>query len=697
MAIDKCWSHSYNYSMNKLEAQKRIKKLSSQISELRYKYHVLDSPEVEDSVYDSLTRELKVLESEFPELADPNSPVNRVGGKALDKFEKVKHVLQMLSLQDAFSSDDLYAWEKRFTKLIPQNAKVEYFCEIKMDGLAVSLVYEKGVLVRGATRGDGLVGENITENLKTIQSIPLKLNSPFPDLLEVRGEALMSRKVWENLNERNRKENKPLFANTRNAAAGSLRQLDPQLAASRNLDFRAWDIARYEEDRGGYKFSAHSEKHEELRRLGFIMDAPEKRCNNLEEVLRFIKDFEKKRDAFPFGTDGIVVCVNNEELQRKLGVVGKAPRYTIAYKYPAEKATTIVKSISINVGRTGVLTPVAHFEPTFVAGSTISKATLHNMDQIERLGLKIGDTVVIQKAGDVIPEVVEVLVKLRNGKEKSFKMPDRCPECGAPVEPRGTGKLVKGVTKLVDAREGSVAFYCVNQNCPAKNMRAMQHFVNVLEIYEIGPKVLDRFKDEDLITDAADIFSLKKEDIQGLERFGEKSAENIVKSINDHKKVSLARFIYALGILHVGEQTAEDLAVHFGVLENLIVASEEEINGISNIGPVVSKSVYSYFHTKENLKYIEKLLKNGVVITKQEKLIGGKLTGKTFVVTGTLSEFSRDEAKARIKSLGGHVAESVSKNTDYVVAGENPGSKLDKANKLSIPVLDEAGFIKILE
>ncbi len=683
--------------MNKLEAQKRIKKLSAQINELRYKYHVLDSPEVDDSVYDSLTRELKELESEFPELADPNSPVNRVGGKALDKFEKVKHVLPMLSLQDAFSSDELYAWEKRFTKLIPQNARVEYFCEIKMDGLAVSLIYEKGVLVRGATRGDGLVGENITENLKTIQSIPLKLNSPYPDLLEVRGEALMSRKVWKDLNERNKKENRPLFANTRNAAAGSLRQLDPQLAASRNLDFRAWDIARYEEGKLGKKFNAHSEKHEELRRLGFIMDAPEKRCSNLEEVLRFIKDFEKKREAFPFGTDGIVVCVNNEELQRKLGVVGKAPRYTIAYKYPAEKATTILKSISVNVGRTGVLTPVAHFEPTFVAGSTVSKATLHNMDQIERLGLKIGDTVVIQKAGDVIPEVVEVLVKLRNGKEKDFKMPERCPECGAPVEPRRTGKLVKGVTKLVDAREGGVAFYCVNQNCPAKNMRAMQHFVNVLEIYEIGPKVLDRFKDEELISDAADIFSLKKEDIEGLERFGEKSAENIVKSINDHKRVSLARFVYALGILHVGEQTAEDLAAHFGVLENLIVASEEEINGISNIGPVVSKSVFSYFHTKENLKYIDKLLKNGVVITKQEKLIGGKLTGKTFVVTGTLSGYSRDEAKAKIKSLGGHVAESVSKNTDYVVAGENPGSKLEKAKKLSIPVLDEAGFNKILE
>ncbi len=413
--------------------------------------------------------------------------------------------------------------------------------------------------------------------------------------------------------------------------------------------------------------------------MGFKVDRREKVCLNLPEVEKFIDEIEKLRPDFFYGTDGVVVSVDDLSLQERLGVVGKAPRYMAAYKYPAEKATTVIKDIKFNVGRTGVLTPLAMFEPTLVAGSTISKATLHNIDQIKRLDVRVGDTVVIQKAGDVIPEVVEVLPKMRTGKEKAVKVPSICPVCGGGVEQKG------------------VASYCTNPKCPAKNRRFMQHFVSVLDIYEIGPKILDRFQDEGLISDAADLFNLKKDDLQGLERFGEKSAENIIQSIKDHSVLPLPRFIYALGILHVGEQTAEDLAHHFGTLEKLIAASLEEINEIENIGPVVSKSVYDYFRVKENLKFIEKLKRNGVAVEKSAtKRQSGKLTGKTFVITGTLESMGRDEAKQKIKQLGGKMTESVSKQTSYVVVGAEPGSKYEKAQKLGVEILYEKQLLALL-
>lgn len=674
--------------MKKTEAKQRIDKLYKQIAELRYKYHVLDAPEVTDEVYDSLGRELKELEAKYPEFANPNSPLNRVGGVALDKFVKVKHEFRMLSLNDAFSEEELDAWEKRIAKLVPEQ-KLEYFCEVKQDGLAVSLIYEKGKFVRGSTRGDGQIGEDITENLRTINSIPLVLTGKFPEYLEVRGEALMSKEVLKNLNKKNAKEGKPLFANTRNAAAGSLRQLDPKLAASRHLDFIAWDCIQGQGERDKVKgVIKHSEKHQLLRGVGFRVDEHEAVCKNLDEVKKFIKKVEKLREKFDFNTDGIVVSVNNEDLQKELGVVGKAPRYMVAFKYPAEKATTKVLDITVNVGRTGVLTPVAHFEPTLVAGSRVSKATLHNYDQIQRLGLMIGDTVVIQKAGDVIPEIVEVLPKLRSGKEKKFKMPLVCPECHQEIERKEQGGK-NGI---------SVAFYCTNNDCPAKNQRAIEHFVNVFELYTIGPKIITRLKDEGLITDASDIFKLTEADLSGLERFGEKSAANIVSSIEEHKNITLARFIYSLGIMHVGEQTAADLGQHFENLEKLKNASEEEINEIENIGPVVSKSVYDYFHKKDNLHFIAKLLKNGVEIQKQEaRSMKQVLSGKTFVVTGTLESFGRDEVKAKIRALGGKTSESVSKTTDYVVVGENPGSKAEKAEELNIKILNEQELINLLK
>ncbi|KKR73721.1 MAG: ligase protein [Candidatus Nomurabacteria bacterium GW2011_GWA1_40_8] len=665
--------------MGKIEDHKRIIKLRQEIARLRDAYHTENTPNVTDDVYDSLTRELRELLKKRPEFNDINAPENRIAGKPLDKFLKVKHQSRMLSLNDAFSYEELYDWEKRIKKLLPQNSKFEYFCEVKFDGLAVSLIYENGKFVRGTTRGDGLVGEDITQNLKTIESVPLFLppdKGGFRGVLEVRGEALMSKKTFTALNKKNKKDGKTLFANTRNAAAGSLRQLDPQLAKERHLNFVAYDMSSLPFTQN------HSQKHEILRELGFKVEKLEAKCKSLPEVIKFIEKFAKVREKFPYGTDGIVISIDDLKLQEVLGVIGKAPRFMVAFKYPAEKATTIVKNIIVNVGRTGALTPLAIFEPTLVAGSTVSKATLHNMDQIERLGLRIGDTVVIEKAGDVIPKVVEVLTRLRTGKEKKFIMPKNCPVCEGKVE-----------------KKELVAYYCVNKKCPAKNERFLDHFVSVFEIYELGPKILRRFKDEGLITDAADIFTLTKEDIVPLERFGEKSAENIIEEIKNKKKVSLAKFLWALGILHVGEETARDLAVNFGTLEKVIASASldlVEIDSIENIGPAVSKSLHSFFTDKNNLHFIEKLKKNGVVVEKMEKVKAGKFTGKTFVLTGTLLEMSREIAKEKILALGGKVSGSVSKNTSYVVAGVDSGSKLTTAQKLGVKILDEKEFLKLL-
>ncbi len=707
-------------STTKKEIKQRIEKLRAEIARLRIAYHVEDAPNTTDDVYDSLNRELRVLIKEYPLFEDLNAPENRVGGKPLDKFVKVEHKVRMLSLNDVFDADELYDWEKRVKKLLPSQGPslkessrtvLNYFCEVKFDGLAVSLIYENGKLVRGATRGDGYIGEDITQNLKTIKSIPLVLHSVsgvMPRYIEVRGEALMSQKTLLKLNAQNIKEDKTPFANTRNAAAGSLRQLDPKLAAERELDFYAYDIAEIKD----IEMKNHSDKHILLKKLGFNVDSNDALCKNLEEVIAFIKKFEKIRSNFSFGTDGIVISVDTLALQDILGVVGKAPRYMAAFKYPAERATTVVKEILVNVGRTGVLTPLAVFLPTLVAGSTVSKATLHNMDQIERLDLRIGDTVVIEKAGDVIPKVVEVLVKMRTGKEKKFKMPSTCPACGWKIEKKATqdSKISSRFTrqnptgsdasnKFQNPAPLSVAYYCTNIKCSAKDERYLEHFVSIFEIYELGPKILRRFKDEGLITDAADIFTLTKEDIMPLERFGEKSAENIVKEIEEKKKISLSKFIWALGILHVGEETARDLATNFGTLDKLMFSASRdlaEIDNVENIGPAVSKSLHNFFQNKNNLNFIKKLEKNGVVIKKEEKKKAGKFNNMIFVLTGTLAGMSRDIAKEKIIALGGKVSGSVSTNTSYVVAGEEAGSKLTKAQKLGVKVLSEQDFLNML-
>ncbi len=668
---------------NTSEIKKRMEKLARQIDDLRYRYHVLNDPKVTDEVYESLTNELLGLEAKYPQFRSPDSPTQRVGGKPLEKFIKVKHATAMLSLNNAFSKQELEAWQTRIKKLLTTNQQKEldYFCELKYDGLSLSLEYENGLFVRGSTRGDGMTGEDITQNAKTIHSIPLHIKDKRK--LEVRGEGLMLKKVWQALNKQNEKEGKPTFANTRNAAAGSIRQLDPKIAAQRKLDFYAWEIATDLPE-----LKTHEQEHRFIRELGFNVDQHQKHFKNLDEVWAFIEHIGKIRDELPFGTDGVVITVNNLDLHPHLGIIGKAPRYSIAYKYPAEQATTKVLDITVGVGRTGALTPIAVFEPTFVAGSTISKATLHNMDQIERLDVRIGDTVVIRKAGEVIPEVVEVLPKMRTGHERKFKMPLQCPVCDGKVEKREIGEKSK---------EKSTAYFCSNPKCTAKNLRALEHFVNAFEIMSVGPQILERFKEDGLISDAADLFTLKKEDIAGMDRFGDKSAGNIIASIKEHSKVPLARFIYALGILHVGEQTSEDIAIHFESLQKLMDASLDEINEVENIGPVIAKSVYDFFRTKENIKYIKKLLNNGVNIIAGPKKVSDKFAGKTFVITGTLDSMSRDQAKARVKSMGGKTSESVSKLTSYVVVGAEPGSKFEKAEKLGVQVIDEKQFLKMLE
>ena len=682
--------------MNKFEVEKRVQKLRSEIARLRDAYHTKDSPVATDDVYDSLNRELKSLVEKYPEFDDSNAPENRIGGKPLDKFEKVKHEIKMFSIGNVFSEEEFFAWEKRNLKLLNLRSDlskslrsglvggIDYFCELKLDGLAVSLIYENGKFVRGVTRGDGEIGEDITSNLKMIESIPLVLKSPYPEKIEVRGEAFMRKNVLKKLNERNKKEDKPLFANSRNAAAGSLRQLDPKLAKKRHLDFSPYEITQIKGDNWQKQIEKHSQKHKLLSKLSFIVDEHSKKFSSSKDIPNFINEISKIRENLPFGIDGVVINIDDTKIFESLGVTGKDPRGIIAFKYPAEKTTTIVKDIKINVGRTGVLTPLAIFEPTAVAGSTVSKATLHNMDQIGRLDLRIGDTVVIEKAGDVIPKVVEVLTRMRTGKEKKFKMVEKCPVCGGKVEKKGI------------SNKSSVAYYCTNPKCPAKNERFLEHFVSAFEIYELGPKILRRFKDEGLITDVADIFTLMKEDISPLERFGKKSAENIIKEIELKKKIPLSKFLCALGILHVGEETARDLAVNFGTLDKLAKAGIEKINEIENIGPAVSESVYDYFRNKNNLLFIKKLLKNDVVIEKVGKIKENKFTGLIFVLTGTLSQMSRELAKEKIISLGGKVSSSVSKNTSYVVAGEESGSKLKNAQKLGIKIINEKEFLDML-
>ncbi len=686
--------------MNRTQAAERAKKLRNEINELRYRYHVLDDPAVTDEVYDSLTAELREIEKRYPQLITPDSPTQRVGGRPLDKFEKVRHLERMLSLTDAFDEEELRDWEGRLRRLEPDR-KWTYFCELKFDGLAISLRYVKGMLAVAATRGDGITGEDVTQNIRTIATVPLRLRDThglkFSKVIEIRGEALMSRAAFARLN----KAGGQKFANPRNAAAGAIRQLDPRITATRNLDWYAYQLIT---DLGQ---KTHAEEHELCQKLGFKVHQESLLAKNLEEIIAFREEVKKRREKLPFEVDGIVVQVNENAIKERFGVVGKAPRGAVAFKFPGKKATTVVEDILVQVGRTGKLTPVAVLRPVAVGGVTVSRASLHNADEIARLGLKIGDTVVIKRAGDVIPDVEAVLVKLRSGKEKSFHMPKVCPVCGARVERSALGaattKLLspgEGRVRPYSAGERSVDFFCLNPKCFVKTRRGIRHFTSkaAFNIVGLGPKIIEKFADEGLITDASDLFDLEPGDIAALERFAEKSAENIYNSIQSAKEITLSRFIYSLGIKHVGEQTAFDLAQHFGTLDKLRNASLEELNRIENIGEVVAESIHEYFGDKQNQKFVDRLLKKGIRIQSYKlKANSYKLKGLKILVTGTLDSMSREEAKQKVLENGGDWVSSVSKNTDYLVVGENPGSKLAKAEKLGVKILDESAFLKFLE
>ncbi len=683
--------------MSKGQVKQRIEKLKKLISHHRYLYHVLDRQEISSSALDSLKHELYKLEQKYPEFVTPDSPTQRVAGKPLKGFRKVRHKVPMLSIEDIFNQEELRDWENYLRRLKPEHYPFEYFAELKIDGFGISLIYEKGRLKVGSTRGTGTIGEDVTQNLKTIESIPLRLELhrklPSKEIeektkrlikeseIEIRGEVYMDVKDFQRLNEKLKKEGKRTYSNPRNLAAGSIRQLDPRLAASRPLKFLAYDIVT---DLGQKK---HSQEHEILPALGFRTNKS-KICRNLDEVIDFWKKIEKERDQYPFEIDGVVVMVNDNFLLEQLGVAGKSPRGMRALKFSPKQATTILKDVKFQVGRTGAVTPVAILEPVEVSGVKITRATLHNEDEIKRLGVKIGDTVIVGRAGDVIPEVVRVLPELRNGKEKKICFPQRCPVCG---------------TKLVRP-EGEAIWRCPNLDCPARKREYFYHFVSAFDILGIGPKIIDRFLDEGLIFDPADLFLLKEEDVSHLERFAEKSAQNLISAIQSKKEISLPRFIWALGIRNVGEQTAIDLSERFGSLEKLKEASLEELQEVPDIGPVAAGSIKNFFREKRNLKLIEKLKKVGVKI-KQEKGIspgkekkkGQSLKGKIFVLTGGLETMSRNQAKEKIREAGGRVSESVSKKTDFVVVGENPGSKYEKAKRLGVKIIKEKEFLKLLK
>jgi len=681
--------------MDKKQAKERIEKLKKEIWHHNYQYHVLDSPDISDEAFDSLKHELKKIEEQFPEFITSDSPSQRVSGKALDKFQKVKHKLPMLSIEDAFSEEELNDWEQRIKKFSPNN-NFDYFVEMKIDGFAISLIYKNGIFTQGSTRGDGIIGENVTQNLKTIVSIPLKIvihgKMPNKEIeknakkliengeIEVRGEVYMDKKAFEKVNKEREKQNLPLYANPRNTAAGSIRQLDPQLAGSRDLKFLAYDITT------DFGHKIHQEEHEIAKSLGFRTDEG-RYCRDLKEAMKFFNEIGDKREKLSFQIDGVVVNVNNNKLFDKLGAIGKTRRGMVALKFPAKQATTIVENIKVQIGRTGALTPVAHLKPVQLGGTTITRATLHNEDEIKRLGVKIGDTVIIQRAGDVIPDIFEVLKGMRTGREKEFHMPKICPICNS--------KVIRP--------EGEAVHRCSNLHCGAVQKKFLYYFVSkkAFNIEGLGPKKIDQLMDEGLISSPSDIFELKQGDLLPLERFAEKSAENLINSIEKSKQISLNKFIFALGIRHIGEETAIDLANTFGSIDNLKKAGINDLLKNRDTGEIMAKSTYEWFRNKKNADLLDKLKKVGIKILNPPPSPrlrrASKTQNKIFVLTGELETMARDEAKEKIRELGGDVAGSVSKNTDWVVAGSDPGSKYDKAQKLGVKVINEKEFLKLLK
>ncbi|MDD5251653.1 MAG: NAD-dependent DNA ligase LigA [Patescibacteria group bacterium] len=688
--------------MDKMSAKRRVAQLRQAIDHHRYLYHVQDRQELSDAALDSLKHELFLLEREHPDLVTPDSPTQRVGGRALDKFEKVRHAAPMLSMEDVFSPDEFDDWHRRTGKLLREE-RFDVFCMVKVDGLAMSLVYEDGLLKVGATRGDGVVGEDVTSNVRTIEAVPLRLNQPDSrsieaflkahhgrldarrvrsflenpsGRLEVRGEVFMTEKAFAALNEEQARQDKESFANPRNVAAGSVRQLDPKITASRHLSFFAWDMVT---DLG---HTTHDQEWDLLRLIGFVVNKESVLAKTAGEVHSFWKRLQERRPKLGYWIDGIVIRVNDNRAFERLGVAGKAPRGIVAWKFPAEQATTTVREIRVQVGRTGAVTPVAVMNPVYVAGTTVTHATLHNLDEIRRLGLKIGDTVVIEKAGDIIPKVMRVIKEARSGDEREFRMPEKCPACGS--------KLVR--------REGEVAYYCPNRHCYGRTLERLTHYAKrtAADIDGLGDKIVEQLVDRGLARDPADLYDIKKEDLMDLEGFADRSAEKLVAAIQARRRLPLSRLIFALGIRHVGEETANALAAHFGSFDALRQATREELEEVPDVGPVVAASIADYFGDPTTAKFLDRL-RQAVTPERAAKKPAGPLKGQSFVLTGTLKSLTRDEAKERLRALGGSVSESVSRKTDFVVVGENPGSKAEKAAKLGVRRLNESGLLDILK
>ncbi|MEK7556141.1 MAG: NAD-dependent DNA ligase LigA [Patescibacteria group bacterium] len=673
--------------MSKKEIKERIEKLRRLLRHHDYLYYVLDRPELSDEAYDALLTELKRLEEANPEFFSSVSPTMRVGGKPAAGFQKTTHKVRQWSFDNVFDFEELQKWDLRVKKAVLKDRRVksepiEYVCELKIDGLKIVLTYKKGEFERGATRGDGVDGEDVTGNLRTIRSIPLVLEKPVS--LVVVGEAWMSEHELLRINKERNKQKEEPFANARNAAAGSLRQLDPQVVALRKLDSFMYDIDEVE---GGVP-QTQIEELELLKTLGFKVNSEQRLTKTLDEVEAFYREWAKKKEREEYGIDGIVIKINSRKVQEALGYTGKSPRFGVAYKFPAQQTTTKVEDIVVQVGRTGALTPVAHLSPVRVAGSTVSRATLHNEDEIKRLDIRIGDTVVIQKAGDVIPDVVEVLKDLRTGKERVFVMPKHCPVCGSLVK-KGT---------IGEGAVASAAHYCVNKNCFRQELERIIHFVSKkgMNIDGLGEKIVEQLAGEGIISNMADIYELEMGDLESLPRFAQKSAQNLIKAIVESKKVSLRKFLFALGVRHVGEETAALVAEHFGAIDRVQRASKEELKSIAGVGSVVAESLFGWFSEPENKKLLRRLLKHINIVKSGRHMKTQLLAGKIFVLTGTLSSLSRDEAKEKIKALGGKVANSVSSHTNFVVAGEMPGSKLRDAKEYDVPVLSEEKFVALL-
>lgn len=666
-------------NMDRKAVEKRVQELNDLLKEYGHAYYVLDRPTVPDSVYDRLMQELLSIEAENPDLIYPDSPSQRVGGEILEGFSKVVHEYPMLSLSNAFNEEDIRDFDRRVQAGAGQ---ASYICELKIDGLAVSLKYENGTFVQGSTRGDGTVGEDITANLKTIRTIPLKLSEPVT--IEVRGEAYMPKKSFMRLNEARDENGEEPFANPRNAAAGSLRQLDPKIAASRNLAVFIYGVGG---DGSAYGQDSHSDSLDYLASIGFETNKKSKRCKTIEEVLEYIESWQERRQDLDYEIDGIVIKVDGYEDQEQLGFTAKSPRWATAYKFPAEEVRTILLDIELSVGRTGVVTPTAILEPVRVAGTTVGRASLHNEDLIREKDIRIGDAVVIRKAGDIIPEVVGVLIEQRSGHEEPYHMPDNCPVCDS--------ELVR--------IEGEVALRCVNPQCPAQMKEALIHFVsrNAMNIEGIGERVVDQLYTSGLVHDVSDLYCLTKEQLLSLERMGEKSATNLLTAIETSKSNSLEKLLFGLGIRHVGEKAAHILSEEFGTMDDIAKADVERLTSIHEIGDKVADAVVTFFNNEDVLELLGKLKSYGVNMdykgrTRQEIPTEGPFAGKTVVLTGKLEILTRNEAKERIEALGGKVSGSVSKKTDLVIAGEEAGSKLVKAEELGITVWNETELVDAL-